>query len=212
MFKVRRQESIIQRYTAESGSNSTLSCGGNLPHLDLEPGEAVLDLGCGRGIETLEAARLVAPDGSVTGLDLTQAMIDKASEMARKARVDNTVFVRGDIESLPFSDNSFDAVISNCVLNHAKNKLAAYCEIYRILKPGGRFVISDAVTLKPLPASVRDDPQAWADCFGGAIVRESYLEQIRDAGFPQIKILKEREYIKNGYDFASLTILGYKNA
>lgn len=201
---------IQARYTIESSASCNLSCGNNLNSLGLQPGEHVLDLGCGRGQETIEAAGQVGTTGWATGLDLTQAMIDEARSQAAAAGVENIGFVHGDIEALPFSAASYDAVISNCVINHARSKQKAYEEIHRVLKPGGRFVISDAVTKFPLPLHVKSDPAAWADCFGGALTQEEYLDSISSAGFGEIRILKRREYIKNGYDFISLTLIGIK--
>lgn len=204
------QKTIVKRYTKESAKCSDLSCGSNLGFMDIELGESVLDLGCGRGNETIEAARLAGQNGKAVGLDITPAMILQARAQANHAGIPNIDFVHGDIENLPFEDMTFHAVLSNCVINHARSKKAAYKEIHRVLKPGGRFVISDAVTKDPLPDSVKNDPQAWADCFGGAITEMEYLDSIQDAGFEQVKILHRREYVKNGYDFISLTILASK--
>ncbi|MDD2534601.1 MAG: methyltransferase domain-containing protein, partial [Eubacteriales bacterium] len=208
-------EQIQIRYTRESQTSSNLSCGGNVAFLNIKLGETILDLGCGRGRETFEAAHLAGPTGRAVGLDLTQAMVDKASATATESldvqsgRI-HVEFVQGDIERLPFADDSFDAIISSCVINHAQDKQRVYREIFRILRPGGRFVISDAVTKYPLPAAVKADPTAWAECFGGAITREEYFDSIAIAGFPRLSVLASREYLKNGYDFASLTLRGEK--
>jgi len=203
-------EQITSRYTAESSQSCNLSCGSNLDYLDLTAGETVLDLGCGRGRETIETAMKVGSGGAVTGLDITPAMLDQARAAAREAGLETVSFVHGDIENLPFTDCSFDAIISNCVINHARNKQKVYEEIYRCLQPGGRFVISDAVTRDPLPDSVKNDPQAWADCFGGAVTMEEYLNNIRTAGFSNVQIVHRRDYDKNGYAFISLTLLGIR--
>jgi len=204
------QKVVVKRYTKESAKCSNLSCGSNLGFIDIELGESVLDLGCGRGNETIEAARLAGQSGNAVGLDITPAMIVQASAQAKHAGIRNIDFVHGDIENLPFDDMSFHAVMSNCVMNHARSKKTAYKEIHRVLKPGGRFVISDAVTKDPLPDSVKNDPQAWADCFGGAITEKEYMDSIQSAGFEKVAILHRREYVKNGYDFISLTILAHK--
>jgi ubiquinone/menaquinone biosynthesis C-methylase UbiE len=204
------QKVIVKRYTAESGQCSNLSCGSNLGFMDIELGEHVLDLGCGRGNETIETARLAGNKGKATGLDITPAMIEQARAQAYHAGISNIEFVHGDIENLPFEDEAFHAVMSNCVINHARSKKTAYKEIHRVLKIGGRFVISDAVTKEALPDSVKNDPQAWADCYGGAVTEQEYLDSIRDAGFEKVNILNRREYMKNGYDFISLTILAHK--
>lgn len=204
-------EEIQKRYTKEAESCDNLSCGNNLPFLNIAPGESILDLGCGGGGDTIEAAKLTGPGGVSCGMDITDAMLAKAAAAAKSQGLDNVRFVKGDIENLPFADESFHAVMSNCVINHARDKKKVYREIYRILKGGGRFVISDAVTKEPLPDDVKNDPEAWAQCYGGAITEQEYLNSISGAGFDTIKILNRREYIKNTFDFISLTILAEKN-
>lgn len=205
-------DKIQARYTKESSCCDNLSCGSNLDHLKIIPGEYILDLGCGRGSETIQAAIQTGPEGKVTGLDITQAMIDAAHLNAKGIGVSNAWFLKGDIENLPFENDTFDAVMSNCVINHAKSKVKVYNEIFRVLKDGGRFVISDAATKNPLPTEVKNDPEAWAQCFGGAVTEDEYLNSIIASGFNNINILKRREYIKNGYDFISLTIIATKPA
>lgn len=202
---------IQSRYARESTGNSNLSCGGNIDFLKIEPGESILDLGCGRGIETIEAAMLTGPGGKAAGLDITQAMIDTAHLNAEGIGISNVWFIKGDIESLPFEADTFDAVMSNCVINHAKSKSKVYSEIYRVLKNGGRFVVSDAVTKEELPPEVKNDPDAWAQCFGGAVTEDEYMDSIVLAGFGNMEVLKRREYVKNGYDFISLTIKATKH-
>ena len=202
---------IQERYSQESENSCNLSCGSNLDFLAIKQSEYILDLGCGRGNETIQAAILAGSEGMAIGLDITSAMINKALTNAADKEIKNIDFVVGDIENLNLKDNFFDAVLSNCVINHAKDKKKVYCEIYRVLKYGGRFVISDAVTKYPLPPEVKNDPEAWAQCFGGSITEEEYLENIKQSGFENIEILKRREYLKNGYDFISVTIRAYKN-
>jgi len=201
---------IQARYTEESKNSCNLSCGSNLDFLDITPGENILDLGCGRGNETLQAAILTGNEGKAVGLDMTQSMIDVARLNAEGMGISNVWFVKGDIEGLPFDKATFGAVVSNCVINHAKNKKKVYTEIFRVLKPNGRFVISDAVSKNPLPPDVRNDPNAWAQCFGGAVTEKEYLDSIVSSGFKNIEILRRREYIKNGFDFISLTISATK--
>ena len=201
---------IKTRYTKESTGSCNLSCGGNIDFINIKPGETILDLGCGRGSETLEAANRTGSEGKAIGLDITQAMIDIALENADEAGVANAFFILGDIENLPFENSVFDAVISNCVINHAKDKNKVYSEIYRVLKPGGRFAVSDAVTKYHLPLEVKNDPDARAQCFGGAVTEGEYLSSIIASGFKNIAIKKRREYLKNGYDFISLTITATK--
>lgn len=202
---------IQKRYAAEASSScNSLSCASNLDYIQLKPGQWVLDLGCGAGRETLEAARRVGRQGVVVGLDITSEMLKRAEENARAEDIQNARFVAGSIEALPFADNTFDVVISNCVINHALDKSQVYREIYRVLKKGGKFVVSDAVSKEPLPDHIKNDPDHWAACFGGALTEEEYLRSIADGGFRKIEILNRREYLKNGCEFASLTISAQK--
>jgi len=203
-------QQIQDRYEEEAATCSCLGCGSTMEALNIAEGERILDLGCGRGEDTLLAAVLVGPQGHATGLDLTSAMVKRAMENAETAGISNATFVQGNIEALPFPDESFDGVMSNCVINHAKDKSAVYREIRRVLKQGGRFVIADATTKEPLSPEVKNDPQAWAECYGGAITEAEYLAAIKGAGFSRIDIINRREYIKNGYDFVSLTIMAVK--
>jgi len=208
--KNKLHEKIKARYEGESTVDCILSCGSPFQALNIKLGEVILDLGCGRGNETIEAAKLAGPEGMAIGLDITDAMIIQAIATATNEKIKNVAFTQGDIENLPFSNNIFDGVISNCVINHAEDKRRVYREIRRVLKFGGRFVVSDAITKYPLPDKVKNDPETWAQCFGGAITEEEYLENILTAGFVKIEILNRREYIKNGYDFISLTIKAVK--
>jgi len=200
---------IVKRYTAED-ENANLSCGGNIVYLSLKPGETVLDLGCGRGAETLEAAKLVGPSGLAWGLDVTPKMVQAASERAEEAGVQNVHFLLGSMDAIPLEDQSVDAVLSNCAINHVEDKVAVYREIYRVLREGGRFVVSDIMTDEPLPDYIRNDPEAIAACFGGAITVEEYEEALSQAGFSKIIIYKERRYQKNGYDMISRTFSGQR--
>jgi ubiquinone/menaquinone biosynthesis C-methylase UbiE len=204
------QGEIKERYTRESTSCDSLGCGSNMPFLLIRAGDQILDLGCGRGEETMQAAALSGETGLAVGLDLTEAMVETAAQNAASRGVKNVRFMVGDIENLPFEDGSFDRVISNCVINHARDKGKVYAEIFRVLKPGGHFVVSDAVTKYPLPSDVKNDPAAWAQCFGGAVTEKEYGDSIASAGFLKPEILKRREYLKNGYDFISLTIRAAK--
>jgi ubiquinone/menaquinone biosynthesis C-methylase UbiE len=203
-------DKIIERYTEESSATCNLSCGNNLDILQIKPRESILDLGCGRGEETIKAAKLTGSDGFAVGLDITPSMIHVAKDNAKTMGIENAKFVTGDIENLPFEDEFFDATISNCVINHAKSKETVFSEIFRVLKYGGRFVISDAVTKIALPQKIKDDPEAIAQCFGGALTESEYIDIISSAGFSNIKIVKRREYVKNGYDFISITVIAIK--
>lgn len=202
------QIAINKRYKNLTCDN--LSCGNNMGFAKLKAGEMVLDLGCGSGRESIEAAKIVGPLGRVTGVDLTTEMVIKAHERAFNDKVSNVHFITANIEQLPLPKESYNAIISNCVINHSPNKLKVFGEIYRVLKSGGRFIISDAVTKYTLPPEVKNDPQAWADCYGGAIMEAEYLAIVKQSGFQRIEILNKREYLKNGFEFASLTLLGFK--
>lgn len=200
---------IVKRYTAED-KNSNLSCGGNIEHLILKRGEKVLDLGCGRGGETIQAAKLIGSEGYAWGLDLTPRMISLAQENAQNEQLKNTEFLLASMDQIPLEDNSLDAVLSNCAINHVENKTVVYQEIFRVLKTGGRFVVSDIMTEEPLPKEIKEDPESIADCFGGAITIKEYEKALNDAGFPKVTVIKERRYMKNGYEMISRTFQGYK--
>ncbi|AHF06577.1 methyltransferase domain-containing protein [Desulfitobacterium metallireducens] len=200
---------IVKRYTEEN-INSNLSCGGNIQYLELIEGEKVLDLGCGRGGETLEASKHVGSSGFAWGLDLTPRMIQLAQERAKQEQVENVDFLVASMDQIPLEDNSLDAVLSNCAINHVEDKVTVYREIYRVLKRGGRFVVSDIMTEQPLPQEIREDPEAIADCFGGAITIQEYENVLKNAGFSQVEVFKERRYMKNGYEMISRTFQGYK--
>ncbi|KLU63408.1 putative methyltransferase YcgJ [Peptococcaceae bacterium CEB3] len=200
---------IVKRYTAEE-EGSNLSCGGNITFLSLKPGENVLDLGCGRGAETIEAAKLVQPGGMAWGLDLTPRMVEAAKQNAVEAGLKNVGFFLGSMQNIPLPDAFLDAVISNCAINHVEDKAAVYREIYRVLKRGGRFVVSDIMTDDPLPRAIKEDPEAVAACFGGAITVEEYERSLKSAGFKRVRVFKERRYVKNGYDMISRTFSSHK--
>lgn len=200
---------IVKRYTAED-KNSNLSCGGNIEYLNLKNGEKVLDLGCGRGGESIQAAKQIGSEGHVWGLDLTPRMIELAQERAQNEQVKNAEFLLGSMDHIPLKDNCLDAVLSNCAINHVENKTAVYQEIFRVLKPGGRFVVSDIMTEEPLPHEIRTDPEAIADCFGGAITLKEYEQALNDAGFNKVSVFKERRYMKNGFEMISRTFQGFK--
>jgi ubiquinone/menaquinone biosynthesis C-methylase UbiE len=209
--KIKTKRKIMDRYANESKNSCNLSCGNNLIFLDLKKGEKVLDLGSGKGNDTISAALMVGKDGMAIGLDITQKMVEKATINAIEKKFTNAKFILGDIEDLPFTNDYFDAIMSNCVINHARDKKSVFLEIYRVLNNKGRFVISDAVTKKPLPDEIKNDPEAISQCFGGAIPENEYLNIIKEIGFKDIEILKRREYLKNGFDFISLTIKATKD-
>lgn len=164
----------------------SLGCGNPVALASLQPGEVVLDIGSGAGLDVLLAARKVGPKGKSVGLDMTEAMIHRARQAAKQVRFNNVEFHLGDAEEMPLPDESVDVIISNCVINLTLDKGQVFREAYRVLRPGGRLMISDIVTDKPLPESVRSNPDEWARCVGGAIPEEEYTRLMAEAGFERV--------------------------
>lgn len=180
--------------TLPEGANLGLGCGNPIAHATLKEGETVLDLGSGAGIDCFLAVPVVGETGKVIGVDMTPEMIFKARENAEKGNFKNVEFRLGEIEKLPVSDNSVDVIISNCVINLSPDKDAVFKEAFRVLKPGGRLMVSDIVLLKPLPDFIREAVQAYVGCVAGASLKEDYLGKLEGAGFKSIEILQERNY------------------
>jgi len=172
-------------------ANLGIGCGNPTAIDSLRPGEVVVDLGSGAGMDAFLAARAVGPEGRVIGVDMTDAMVEKARENARRGGFENVEFRKGFIEELPLEDESVDAIVSNCVINLSPEKERVYAEAYRVLVPGGRAMISDVVLERPLPREVLDSIDAWVGCVGGASLREEYLETIRKAGFREVRVTRE---------------------
>jgi len=170
-----------------------LGCGLPTEFAEIKPGNSVLDLGSGAGNDCFVARSLVGETGYVAGIDFTEAMVEKARENARKLGYSNVDFILGDIESIPINFAMVDVVISNCVLNLVPDKARAFNEIYRVLKNGGHFCISDVVLEGELPARLKEDAMMYAGCISGALPREEYLEIIRSAGFQQVEVKKEKK-------------------
>jgi SAM-dependent methyltransferase len=173
------------------GANLSLGCGNPIALASLKEGEVVLDLGSGGGFDCFLAARRVGQKGRVIGVDMTPEMIDKARENARKGKYKNVEFRLGEIENLPVANDTVDIVISNCVINLSPNKQQVFKEAFRVLKPGGRMMVSDIVLLKDLPATIKDNVRAYVGCISGAIIKDKYLEQIQKAGFEEVKVIEE---------------------
>lgn len=176
------------------GSNLGLGCGNPVALASLREGETVLDLGSGAGIDCFLAAGRVGESGRVIGVDMTPEMLEKARENAAKNNYKNVEFRLGEIENLPVADNSADAVISNCVINLSPDKERVFREVYRVLRPGGRLMVSDIVLLKNLPDCIKDSAAAYAGCIAGAVVREDYIDTIKAAGFKEVKIIEESSF------------------
>lgn len=199
---------IEGRYAELADSCCSLSCGEALSLAAPTTGENLVDLGCGRGQDVIRAAGRVGPKGAAIGVDRTVAMIEKARASAPPF-LKNVRFVCCDLATLDLPDATADVVISNCTINHAADKQAVYSEIHRILRPGGRFVVSDVIAESELPESVRNDPTAWAACYGGAIPEPEYFGAIRGAGFASVEVLQRSEpYEKGGVLVRSLTVRG----
>ncbi len=177
----------------DEAAGASAGCGNPIGIADAKTGETVLDLGSGGGIDCFLASKEVGPTGFVIGIDMTPRMLELARTNAGKLETTNVVFKLGHIEQIPQEDNSVDLVISNCVIALSEQKERVFSEIIRILKPGGRFVISDMVTDKPLPEEVRKSAAEWVSCVGGAAVMSEYLEMVETAGFDKIEILKKNK-------------------
>jgi ubiquinone/menaquinone biosynthesis C-methylase UbiE len=171
-----------------------LGCGIPTDVAALKPGETVVDLGSGAGNDCFVAQRIVGPTGRVIGVDFTPAMIRKAQENAAKLGVTNVEFVRGEIEQLPLDNGLADVIVSNCVLNLVPDKKAAFVEMCRVLKPGGRFAVSDMVVEGDLPDHVRSVAALYGACVGGAVRRHEYLDWLRESGFADVAVQKEKPY------------------
>jgi 2-polyprenyl-3-methyl-5-hydroxy-6-metoxy-1,4-benzoquinol methylase len=173
---------------------ASLGCGNPTALAKLHPGETVLDLGSGGGIDVLLSARRVGPAGKAYGLDMTDEMLALARENQRKAGVENVEFLRGEIEHIPLPDNSVDVVISNCVINLSADKEQVLKEAFRVLKPGGRFAVSDVVTRGEMPSEIRERVLLWVGCIGGALEENEYRAKLIAAGFESVDLEPTRIY------------------
>lgn len=183
------------------GANLGLGCGNPTALASLKEGETVLDLGSGAGFDAFLAANRVGKKGKVIGVDMTPEMIASARANAEKGGYENVEFRLGEIENLPAADNSIDAIISNCVINLSPDKRSVFLEAFRVLKPGGRLMVSDIVLLKELPGFIRESVAAYVGCISGAMLKNDYLTTIKGAGFQGVKVLEETpfpiDYITN---------------
>ena len=187
------------------GANLGLGCGNPVALASLREGEIVVDLGAGAGFDCFLAAREVGQNGRVIGVDMTPAMLDKARENAQKGGYDNVEFRLGEIENLPVADNTADIIISNCVINLSPDKSRVFQEAFRVLKPGGRLMVSDIVLLKELPAGLKESIDAYVGCIAGAVMKDDYLDAIGKAGFQEIKLIDETLFPVKDF-------IGYTNA
>ena len=178
----------------ETAVLASLGCGNPTALAQLKPGDVVLDLGSGGGIDVLLSARRVAPGGKAYGLDMTDEMLALARENQRRAGVENVEFLKGDIEHIPLPDGSVDVIISNCVINLASDKRRVLAEAFRVLKPGGRFAVSDVVVRGTLPAEVRRNMELWVGCVAGALEEEEFKGLLTSSGFTDVSIEPTRVY------------------
>ncbi|MCX5819675.1 MAG: arsenite methyltransferase [Deltaproteobacteria bacterium] len=180
--------------TVPEGANLGLGCGNPVALASLKEGETVVDLGSGAGFDAFLAARAVGKSGRVIGVDMTPEMIDKARGNARKGDYENVSFRLGEIENLPVADRTADVIISNCVINLSPDKERVFREAFRVLKPGGRLMVSDIVLLNRLSPALKESIEAYVGCVAGAVMKEDYLRAIREAGFEDIQIVGETTF------------------
>jgi SAM-dependent methyltransferase len=183
-----------QRAAIPAGSDLGLGCGNPLAHAGVAKGETVLDLGSGAGIDAFLAARETGPSGRVIGVDMTPSMLSRARANAGKHGFENVEFRLGEIESLPVADGAVDLIISNCVINLSPDKPRVFREALRVLRPGGRMVVSDVVLVAELPESVRRSVEAYVGCVAGASMKDDYLRMLEDAGFERVEVVEEKRY------------------
>jgi ubiquinone/menaquinone biosynthesis C-methylase UbiE len=194
-------------------SDLGLGCGLPTIHAEIKKGETVLDLGSGAGIDAFISAKAVGPAGKVIGVDFSQDMIKRAKKNAKKNNFKNVDFRYGELENLPVDDNTIDVILSNCVINLVPDKGKVFSEIYRVLKPGGRFTISDIVSFGTVPDEIREKVELWVGCIAGAVEEKNYLKIIEDKRLKNIQVVEKKEisYLKsNDFGFASITVTGRK--
>jgi arsenite methyltransferase len=205
-------EEINKRYSVLAESTCCLSCGGALNHAEAGLNEICVDLGSGRGRDVMRLAEKVGKDGFVFGIDISEGMVQKAKSTAERLGVTNVEFILSPLEGIKLKNNVADLVISNCTINHATDKQVVWNEVFRILKKGGRFVVSDIYSTSPIPVEYKNDPVAIAECWAGSVTRDEYLEQLINAGFSSIRIIEESApYEKGKVIVASWTIYGVKS-
>ena len=202
---------IDKRYTVLAGSSCCLSCGSALDYSNVFPGEICVDLGSGRGTDVLRLAERTGKNGFVFGIDISEGMLNKSTETASRLGVKNVEFRKSSLESISLDDGIADLIVSNCTINHSSDKPAVWTEIFRILKNGGRFVISDIYSIDPVPEEYKNDPVAVSECWAGAVTRSEYIQHLKNAGFTSVNIAEEsRPYEKGKVFVASWTITGRK--
>ena len=204
-------DAVKIRYSKLADDACCLSCGGALEKSGAVSGEVCIDLGSGRGTDVIRLAEIVGSQGFVYGIDVTPEMVNKGKSAARKLGIRNAGFLLAELDKIPLNADLADLVISNCVINHVRNKERVWAEIYRLLKTNGRFVISDIYSVDPVPVKYSSDPVAVAECWAGAVTKNEYLAGVRQAGFQDIVILEEsKPYRKGEIEVCSFTLSGNK--
>ena len=202
---------INKRYSELATSDCCLSCGGAINHAEAKLNEVCLDLGSGRGTDAIRMAEAVGSKGFVYGIDISDGMIEKAAKTAERMKVTNVRFIKSTLEYIPLETGVADLIISNCTINHAADKQLVWNEIYRLLKPDGRFVISDIYSITDVPEEYRNDPVAISECWAGSVTRDEYLKQLERAGFSSVNIIEESApYPKGKVEVSSWTISARK--
>lgn len=202
---------INKRYSELAESTCCLSCGGALNYAEAGINEVCVDLGSGRGTDVLRLAENVGKDGFVYGIDISDGMIQKAISTAERLGITNVDFIQSPLEKLKLGDSIADLVISNCTINHANDKQVVWNEVFRILKKGGRFVVSDIYAIKPISEEYKNDPVAISECWAGSVTRNEYMEHLQNAGFTSIQVIEESDpYEKGNAIVSSWTIAGEK--
>lgn len=202
---------INKRYSDLAETSCCLSCGGAINYANIREGEQCVDLGSGRGTDVIRMAEKTGKAGFAYGIDISEGMIRKSVDTASRLGVRNVSFISCPLEDLRLGDGIADLVISNCTINHANDKQKVWNEIFRILKAGGRFVVSDIYSVDTIPDEYRNDPVAIAECWAGSVTRDEYVEQIKNAGFREFRILEEsKPYEKGKVMVSSWTISGIR--
>lgn len=203
---------IEERYNDLAEKQCCLSCGNAVNLYEPATGNVCIDLGSGKGLDVLKMAEQVGPTGKVYGVDVSEEMLEKARKTADKLGVKQVEFIKSDLESINLNSNIADLIISNCTLNHVADKRAVWNEIFRLLKKGGRFVISDIYASEEVPEKYRNDPEAVAECWAGSVTKDEYIKTVIEAGFPVFEIKEESQPYKKGEIFvSSFTITAVKN-
>ena len=210
-MEIKNIEAINTRYSDLADSDCCLSCGKAIQFAGAQNGEVCLDLGSGRGGDVIRMADQVGEEGFVYGIDLSDGMIRKAKKTAEKLGKSNVEFIQSNLETLPLKCGSVDLIISNCVLNHVSDKAKTWAEIYRVMKTGGRFTVSDIYSTDLVPEEYANDPVAVSECWAGAVTKDVYMNLLQEAGFQNINILEESQpYEKGKISVVSFTVTGFK--